>query len=162
MAQPIQYSVRPARVETTASEELERLLETCHRHGLLRFANDLVASNTAVAKVIVEGLQSEGVLNAIQNLSVLLMALSRIPPAELYRIVFALKDALTRMADSRVDGPEAVHPPGITGAYHMLHDEQLWRALTPLCEGLKAFAEGLGRQPPNPITDFARKPGSTN
>lgn len=46
MARPIEYDVRAAPVEATAREELDRLLETCHRHGLLRLANDLVAANT--------------------------------------------------------------------------------------------------------------------
>lgn len=168
MAKPIQYQVRPARTGTTAGEELERLLETCHRHGLLRLANDLVAANTDIAQVLVGGLCKPGTLNAIQNLSVLLMALSCIPPAEFYRLVFAFADGAARLAthsrDARSgqageDGKDGEHPPGLTGLYRLLRDEQLWRALTPIIEGLKGFAEGLEKPVSSPISDFCGKPG---
>jgi uncharacterized protein YjgD (DUF1641 family) len=173
MARPIQYKVRAAPTETTAREELDRLLETCHRHGLLRFANDLVAANTDVAQMVVDGLQKPGTLNAIQNLSVLLMALSCIPPAEFYRLVFATADGAARLAACSRDGrtqaePRAAaaehgdhgeHPPGLLGIYRLLRDEQLWRALTPIIEGLKGFADGLEKPVANPISDFSGKSG---
>jgi uncharacterized protein YjgD (DUF1641 family) len=160
MAEAIQYEVPPPRIGPTAREELDRLLETCHRHGVLRFANDLVASNTQVAEVLVKGLQSEGVLNATQNLAVLLMALSCIPPAQFYRLVFAVTDGAARVAEVSGRGADSTsHPPGLTGALRLLHDEQLWRAMAPLVEGLKAFAEGLGRTVENPISDFSGKQG---
>lgn len=161
MAQPIQYTPPPRRIGPTAEEELQRLLETCHAHGLLRFANDLVGSQTEVAQVIVDGLANESVLTAIKNLSVLLMALSRIPPDQFYRVAFALRDGITRLDDSAPAQGETTHPPGITGAVHMLHDEQLWRALTPIVSALKAFAAGLERPVQNPISDFTGKSGST-
>jgi uncharacterized protein YjgD (DUF1641 family) len=165
MAKPIQYDVRPARAEPTAREELDRLLETCHRHGLLRLANDVVAANTDIARVIVGGLQKPGALNAIQNLSVLLMALSCIPPAEFYRVVFAVADGAARLAASSRDGhftaasEDGEQPPGLLGVYRLLRDEQLWRALAPIIEGLKGFADGLAKPVSNPISDFSGKSG---
>lgn len=159
MAKPIQYDIRPARAEPTAREELDRLLETCHRHGVLRLANDLVAANTDVAKVIVGGLQKPGTLNAIQNLSVLLMALSCIPPAEFYRLVFAVADGAARVAACSRDGEAQSHREGLLGLYRLLQDEQLWRAISPLVEGLKGFADGLGKPVSNPISDFSGKSG---
>ncbi|CAG9218523.1 hypothetical protein BVI434_3520001 [Burkholderia vietnamiensis] len=42
------------------------------------------------------------------------------------------------------------------GAYRLLHDEALWDALTPLLEGLKVFAQGLEREPPDPASAAAR------
>lgn len=183
MAEAIRYETRPARSVTTAREELDRLLETCHRHGLLRFANDLVAANTDVARVIVGGLQNPGTLNAIQNLSVLLMALSCVPPSQFYRLAFALTEGAAQVARSgggsaaaqsgnRTATQSGAHtpqhdrdgagPPGLAGAYRMLHDEQLWRAVHPLIEGLKAFASGLDRPIENPISDFTGKSGRTS
>lgn len=168
MAKPIPYDVRPARTETTAREELDRLLETCHRHGLLRLANDLVAANTDIARTIVGGLEKPGTLNAIQNLSVLLMALSCIPPGEFYRLVFAAADGAARLAAHTRDGEsiahrgeDGEHPPGLLGAYRLLRDEQLWRALGPIIDGLKGFADGLGKPISNPISDFSGKSGRT-
>ena len=165
MAKPISYDIPPARTEATAREELDRLLETCHRHGLLRLANDVVAANTDIAQIIVGGLQKPGTLNAIQNLSVLLMALSCIPPAEFYRLVFAVADGAARLAVHSRDGhgarptEDGEHPQGLLGMYRLLRDEQLWHALAPIIEGLKGFAEGLNRPVSNPISDFSGKPG---
>ena len=165
MAQPIAHEIRPARTETSAREELDRLLESCHRHGLLRLANDLVTTHTDVARVIVDGLQSTGTLNAIQNLSVLLMALSCVPPAEFYRLVFALTDGAARLATCSRNGDagrgaaDGEEPPGLVGLYRLLRDEQLWRALGPIIEGLKGFAEGLEKPVSNPISDFSGKSG---
>jgi hypothetical protein len=45
------------------------------------------------------------------------------------------------------------------GVYHLLRDEQLWRALGPLIEGLKGFAEGLEKPVASPISDFSGKSG---
>lgn len=165
MAKPIQYEPRPARIDATAREELDRLLETCHRHGVLRLANDLIAANTEVAQVIVSGLRKPGTLNAIQNLSVLLMALSCVPPAEFYRLVFAAADGAARLAERSRDGharqaaAAGDHSPGLAGVYRLLRDEQLWRALGPIIEGLKGFAEGLGKPVASPIADFSGKAG---
>ena len=45
----------------------------------------------------------------------------------------------------------------MTGAYKMLHDDELWAALTPIIEGLKSFAGGLDKEPEKPITAFSGK-----
>src|SRR4051794_10020803 len=103
MAQPIQYTTTPTRVEPTAQQELQRLLQTCHEHGLLRFANDVVGANTKLAQVIVNGLENEGALNAMQNISIIAMALSRIPPDKMYRIMFAVKDAALALSEAQQD-----------------------------------------------------------
>jgi uncharacterized protein YjgD (DUF1641 family) len=160
MAQPIQYTTRPPKIQPDAHEELERLLQNCHRHGVLRFANDLVASNSAVATVLVEGLRNEATLNAIQNLSILAMALSRIPPSDFYRITFAVKDALTALtAGANGNGDTKTHAPGLVGVYRILNDEQLWHGLAPLFEAFKAARASIERPIENPISAFSGKPG---
>lgn len=157
MAEPINYDVKPTRIGPDAHEELARLLESLHRHGVLRLANDLVCANSQVAKVVVDGLNKEGTLNALQNLSILLMALSRIPPGRFYKMVFAVKDALDSAGSYRADkdGEEA---PGLSGAYRMLNDEDLWRSLHPLIAGIKAFSQRLDQDEEKPISAFTRKP----
>lgn len=50
--------------------------------------------------------------------------------------------------------------PGISGAYRMLQDEELWHAVTPLVEGLKVFAERLDRPMGKPVEDYYGKPTS--
>jgi uncharacterized protein YjgD (DUF1641 family) len=162
MAQPIQYTPKPTRTEPTAQEELQRLLQTCHEHGLLRFANDVIAANTKIASVIVEGLENKSVLNAIQNLSIVAMALSTIPPEQLYRILFAAKDAALALSESPEHTPTRHDAPGLTGAYRMLHDDDLWHALTPVVTALKVFASGMQANTniENPISAFSGKTGS--
>ncbi|EJL04503.1 hypothetical protein PflQ2_2352 [Pseudomonas fluorescens Q2-87] len=157
MAEPIDYDVKPSKTGLDAREELDRLLQSLHEHGVLRMANDLVCANTAIAKVLVDGLNKEGTLNVIQNLSILAMALSRVPPEDFYRVVFALKDAGAAISQwTAPDDKRAA--PGVRGTYRLLQDESLWRAITPLLEGLKAMGEGMKRPVDKPISDFAGKP----
>jgi uncharacterized protein YjgD (DUF1641 family) len=159
MAEPIQFTPTPARVELTAREELDRLLESCHRHGVLRLANDIVTSNVGLAQTLMGPLRSEGAQNVIKNLGTLLMVLSQMPPDQFYRVVSAVADGLkTLLAAAKDEAPET-EPPGLTGAYHMLHDEQLWRSLTPLVAALKSFSRRLDTPIENPISDFSGKPG---
>ncbi|KTT65674.1 hypothetical protein NS383_09300 [Pseudomonas oryzihabitans] len=157
MAERITHEVTPPKLGPDAQEELERLLQTLHEHGMLRFANDLVAANTQVAKVLVDGLNKPGSLNVVQNLSVLAMALSTIPPGQFYSLAFSLRDALKAVTETRRESA-AQEAPGVTGAFRLLQDEDLWRALTPLLEGLKAFAAGLDQPVDRPISAFTGKP----
>lgn len=157
MAEPIDYNVKPSKTEPDAKDELDRLVQNLHQHGVLRMVNDLVCANTAITKVLVDGLNKDGTLNVIQNLSILAMALSRVPPDEFYRLVFALKDAGAAVSQWTAPDNDDVAP-GMQGTYRLLHDESLWRAIMPLVEGLKAMGEGMKRPVDKPISQFAGKP----
>ena len=157
MAERIDYNVKPTPMGPDAHQELERLLQSLHEHGVLRFANDVVCSKTQLAHVLVGGLEKEGTLNVIQNLSVLAMALSRIPPEQFYKVVFGVKDALEEL--NRHTKPEDDgDAPGITGTYKMLQDDKLWASLGPILEAVKVFADRMGKEPDKPITEFTGKP----
>ena len=158
MAKRIDYEVKPTALGPDAHEELERLLETLHEHGILRLANDLAAANVQVAEVLASGFRKQGSLNAIQNLSALLMVLSRIEPAKFYRVASALADAVRAVGDAGEGASQTA--PGISGAYAMLRDEELWQALNPLLVGFKVFADRLDRTSQDPITAFSGKPTS--
>jgi uncharacterized protein YjgD (DUF1641 family) len=157
MAEPIQYTPKPPNIGPDAHDELERLLQTMHEHGVLRFANDLVAANTQWTQIIVDGLSKEGSRKTVQNLSVLLMVLSRIEPGHFYKALFALRDSLEYLARYEPDAGKP-EPPGLKGAYRMLKDDSLWRGLTPLLGALKAFGDGLEREVDKPISAFTGKP----
>ena len=157
MAERISHDVTPPKIGPDAHEELERLLQTMHEHGVLRFANDVVGANPQIAKVLVDGLSKEGTLNAIQNVSILGMALSRIEPSDFYRVSFALRDALEQISQHQPK-TEGERAPGVSGAYKMLNDEQLWQAIMPLADGLKAFAERLDKPVDKPVSDYTGKP----
>lgn len=95
-----------------------------------------------------------GMQSGVQNLMTLLMALSRIPPEQFGKVAFAAADALHHVGAWKSAEHEHVAP-GVRGAYRLLHDEALWDALTPLLEGLKVFAQGLEREPPDPASAAA-------
>lgn len=155
MARPIQHEIRAPKIGLDAREELDRLLEVCHEHGVLRLATDLVTANTDIATVLAHGLEKEGVLNAIQNLSILAMALSRIPPSDFYRGVFALTEGFATLAEPSAgqDG----EAPGLSGAYRALNDEQLWATINPFLKALAATARGLQQPVDHPISTFTGK-----
>lgn len=157
MAEPIDHDIKPTPIGPSAHEELERLLQSLHERGVLRFANDLVCSQTQLAQELVKGLEKEGTLNAIQNLSILGMALSRIPPEEFYKVVFGMKDAL-RVLNRGVEAGKDSEAPGVTGTYRMLQDDELWSALSPMLEAVKVFGKRMGQEPEKPITQFTGKP----
>ncbi|MDT0498196.1 hypothetical protein RM530_12585 [Algiphilus sp. W345] len=156
MARPLQYTPPAPTIEPGAREELDRLLESLHRHGVLRLANDLVSANADLMEILVRGLSQPGSLNAIQNLCAVLMSLSQIEPANMYKLTSAIRDAVQRL--SHFDSTEQHDAaPGVTGAYRLLHDEALWSAAAPLVEALKAFSDGLGRDVDKPISSFSGK-----
>ena len=158
MAERIDYEVKPTPIDPSASEELERLLQGLHEQGVLRFANNVVRAQTPLAQVLIDGIGKEGTLNAIQNLSILGMALSRIPPDEFYKMVFGMKDALTEFNKQAGANEDSGTAPGIRGTYSMLHDEELWASLTPLIDALKVFSHRMSKDADKPVTEFTGKP----
>ncbi|WP_249193120.1 DUF1641 domain-containing protein [Burkholderia cenocepacia] len=135
--------------EPDAHHALESLLGSLHRHGFLRFANEVVSANAQMAESFVGAFDNPGTQSGVQNLAALVMALSRIPPEQFSKAVFAAADALHHIGAWKPAEHEHVAP-GVRGAYRLLHDEALWDALTPLLEGMKVFAQGLERESQNP------------
>lgn len=123
MAKSIEYQPEPAKIGPDAHEELDRLLETLHQHGVLRLLNDLVAANNEVAQILVNGLQRQGTLNAIQNISLMLMALSSLPPDRVYKLAFGLRDLAEAISQPKADDEEKA--PGVHGVWKMLQDDDL-------------------------------------
>lgn len=141
-----------------AFEELQNLVHTLHHHGVLRFVNEVVSANNAIAGALVDGLNKPGTLNAVQNLSVLMQALSSVPPETFSRVVFAMKEGME--AVGRQPPASEAQAPGLAGFYHLLNDESVWRAITPILNGLRAFAVSMEQPTPRPAPPFTGKPGS--
>lgn len=158
MAEPITYQPAPPTIGPDAHEELEQLLETLHRSGLLRLANDLAAGRQDIAAILFGGLNLEGSRCALQNIAALLMVLAQIPPARFYKVAATVKDALLAAA---AEPPAEQEAPGIRGLYKVLQDDETWRALAPLVQGLIALGEGLRKPAPDkPISAFSGKPSN--
>ncbi|WP_447554997.1 DUF1641 domain-containing protein [Vreelandella sp. EE22] len=179
MAEPLDYDVTPPPNGPNAQQELDQLVQTLHEHGVLRFANDVVASNHELLKILLGGLNNPGTLNALQNLSSIAMAFSTVPPERFHQVMFALKEGMEQMSRERhpesagdpapqtakeQDNRSPKHrqekdgAPGITGLYKMLNDDDLWYTLSPLMAGLRAFSARLDRPVDKPVTDFTGKP----
>lgn len=156
MAKSIEYQPEPAKIGPDAHDELERLLETLHQHGVLRLVNDLVAANNEVAQVLVKGLQREGTLNVIQNVSVIVLALSSLPPDRVYKLAFGLRDMVDAL--SQPEQTREQKAPGVQGVWKMLQDDDLWRSLQPVLNGLKAFSRRMEEQVDKPISSYTGKP----
>jgi uncharacterized protein YjgD (DUF1641 family) len=152
MAERPHDEAMPPKTEPGAHDALERLLDSLHKHGFLRFANDVVSANARIAETVVTSLDKTDTQNGMQNLAVLLTALSRIPPDQFSKTMFAVADALRHVGAWRA----ADHPhvaPGLAGVYKLLHDDEMWQALTPLIDGMKVFARGLAREAETPGTE---------
>jgi len=161
MAERIEYTPPPNEdLDPSAHEELERLLQTLHRQGVLRFANDVVGSEEDLARTLINALNRESSLNAIQNLSSLFLALSSIPPGRFYKTVFALRDAAAAVEAGIRSDREDDAAPGLSGTYHLLKDETLWKSITPLLDGLKVFHDAMDRDVERPISDLKNKPSN--
>lgn len=174
MATRIEHDVTPPpATDPSARQELDQLVQTLHEHGVLRFANDVVASNHELLRIVLAGLGKPGTLDALQNASALAMAFSALPPERFYQVMFAAKEAIEEISrhrheesagdasqqadlDRRSSTRDAA--PGITGLYRLLNDEELWHAIKPLAAGLRAFSQRLDRPVDKPVTDFTGKP----
>lgn len=156
MAEPLDFKPTPIRTETTAREEWERLLETLHRHGVLRLANDVVARNQDIAAIVVKGLETEGARNVMQNVSALAMVLGKVPPGAVYKFAEAVREAAAALDSARHEPDDAA--PGVRGVYRLLNDDELWRTLTPLARAVGTFGRAMARSAPEkPIVAHSGK-----
>jgi uncharacterized protein YjgD (DUF1641 family) len=161
MAERLSYTVPPTRTEKTAQEAMDELVENLHEHGFLRLANDAIKANNDIGKILVAGLNRPGTQSALQNISLILMTLSTIPPERLNHILLALRDAAMAMKPaSDATQQEANAAPGIRGVLHLLNDEKLWQGLRQLFAALEAFSAGMQREEEKPITRYSGKPSN--
>ncbi len=142
MARAINYQVPPPPPRNEAREELDQLIENLHEQGVLRLLNDVVCSYPKLLEIVFKGLNQEQSQNALQNISLLAMALGQVPPERFVLLTRGVTAAVQEMEDSAHQKGRH-EPPGVTGAYKMLHDQQLWDGLKPAIDGLRAFADCL-------------------
>ncbi|HET7312772.1 hypothetical protein [Salinisphaera sp.] len=158
MAEQIHYrpdQARRFRPETL--EEIERfegriaeingLLDQLYESGLMRWIKDFVGAMPEVSTIALEGLNTAHGQAGMRNLLVLARQLGRLDPDRLERMFDAMQAGLDR-ADETAAGKHAssYNPPGVTGVFKLLRDEELWRTLAPVIEGAKAFSAETRRQ----------------
>lgn len=150
MAKAIHYEVPPFRETHTAREELDRLVENLHDQGILRFLNDFLCASPEVSQILMKGLNTEESRNAVQNLSLIAMALGRISPEQFALFTRAVIEGLKRMEEAAGDGKKK-DAPGLMGVYRLLHDDKLWQGLRPIIAGVKGFSGPLHEPPEKPV-----------
>lgn len=154
MAKRILYEVPKPPEPDTAREELDQLLENLSKAGVLRFANDLLQASPEVSQILLRGLNTEESRNAVQNLSLLLIALGRLPPERMGTITRAFTEGMNSM-EKAAGAEEGEKAPGFFGFYRLLHDEELWAGLKPMLAGIKGFSDRIHEPPEKPAAKRA-------
>lgn len=154
MAERLNYTVPEPPKADTAREEFEQLIENLSDAGVLRFANDVLKASPKVSEILLRGANTEESRNAVQNLSLLLMALGRLPPERMAVITRAFTDGLDSMEQAATKEAHE-RAPGLLGTYRLLQDEELWAGLRPMLAGVRGFSRRLHEPPDKPAAKRA-------
>ena len=158
MAQQIHYRPEQAkRPHPETQDEMEKfegriaeingLLDQLYESGLMRWVKDFVGAMPDVSMIALESMNTPQGQAGMRNLLVLAKQLGRIDPDQLERTFDAVNKGMDRAGDT-ADGKHdsSYNPPGITGVFKLLRDEDLWHTLAPVIEGVKAFSAESQRQ----------------
>jgi uncharacterized protein YjgD (DUF1641 family) len=156
MAERLNYTVPEQPKPDTARQELEQLIENLSATGVLRFANDFLKASPEVSEILLRGVNTEESRNAVQNLSLLLMALGRIPPERMAAITRAVTEGLDSMEQAATKNASE-SAPGIVGLYHLLQDDELWAGLRPMLAGIRGFSGPIHEPPEKPAAKRAEE-----
>ena len=124
MAKPLVYVPQPVPVDT-AQDEVQRLVETLHEHGVLRLVTNLVAESHGVAKVALDQLETPKGKNLVDNLAVLVNTLTQIEDGALDKLLTGVSKGVNAAAHS-LDDKKA---PGTFGLVRELNDPDVRRGL---------------------------------
>jgi uncharacterized protein YjgD (DUF1641 family) len=145
MAKRLDYTVPAAdpgeKTRHEAYAELDALVLSLHEHGVLRLLRDVSGSLSELALLVTRELNNERGYDALANFYVLARLAGRLPAKDFERVAEAMGDGFATLG--RTPPGDEPYPPGLTGAYSLLKDEELWNALGPVLESVKAFATRL-------------------
>lgn len=152
MAQQIHYRPEQAkRLRPETVDELEKfegrigeingLLDQLYESGLMRWLKDFVGALPEVSMIALDGLNTPQGRAGMRNLLIVAQQLGRIDPDQLERMVSAVHAGVDRAGETASGRHDSdYNPPGITGVFKLLRDEELWATLAPVIEGAKAFS----------------------
>ena len=158
MAQQIHYRPEQAkRIRPETQDELEKfegriaeingLLDQLYDTGLMRWMKDFVGALPDVSMIALQSVNTPQGQAGMRNLLVLAKQLGKIDPDQLERMFNAVDAGVDRAGQTAEGKHESSYnPPGITGVFKLLRDEDLWRTLAPVIEGVKAFSAESERQ----------------
>jgi uncharacterized protein YjgD (DUF1641 family) len=149
MAEPLCYDPaarkRAGEITADAYAELDALVVILHERGVFRLLYDLGGALGEVSQILARNLDTEYGRNGLSNVFLLAQALGRIPTEDLQQGLETVTSAFSE--PDRQPSPDEPYPPGVLGVRRLLRDEQLWQALGPVLEGVKAFS--AQRRPDN-------------
>lgn len=121
--------------------EVNELLDQLYESGLMRWLKDFVGAMPEVSMIALEGLNTGQGRAGMRNLLVLAQQLGKLDPDQLEQMFNALQAGIDRAGETTSGQHESPYnPPGITGVFKLLRDEELWRTLAPVIEGAKAYS----------------------
>lgn len=141
MAEPIKFRPPPAEVNG-ARDELEMLLSTLHKSGVLRTLTGLFGGLPAVTDVALEHVQSQGGKRLSGNLAVLATSLTRLEPHAVQRLVRGLVKGSERIVTNA-----AARPPGFFRLLRRMHSEDARRGLQAVTILLESIGQALATEP---------------
>ncbi|WP_423821907.1 hypothetical protein V5738_16450 [Salinisphaera sp. SPP-AMP-43] len=152
MAEQIHYRPGEAkRFRPETLEEMERfegriaeingLLDQLYESGLMRWIKEFVGAMPEISTIALDSLNTPQGQAGMRNLLVLAQQLGKLDPDQLERLFKAMHVGVDRAEETATGAHDsAYNPPGVTGVFKLLRDEELWRTLAPVIEGAKAFS----------------------
>lgn len=121
--------------------EINGLMNELYDSGLIRWMKDFAGAFPQISSIAVESLNTPQGRAGMRNLLVVAQQLGKIDPDRLEQSFNAANAGLDTARDTAEGKHDsAYNPPGITGVFKLLHDKELWSALAPVLEGVKAYS----------------------
>ena len=137
MAKAIQQPYKPSPPPLdTAQDNLNRLVETLHEEGILRILNSVIAQKNGVLEVALAQLDSQGGRNMVDNVMVLIKALTLADPDAAQAFLTGTQKGLAKAQESLKDDP-----PGAFSLVGKLSSPDVRRGL----HAVLSLLEGLGQ-----------------
>jgi uncharacterized protein YjgD (DUF1641 family) len=139
MGEPLAFTPRRAKIGTSSEEELRKLLDALHRHGLLQQARELLDGAAGGLEEILRKIDQSSTRSALESLATLVVAFGRIDNG----IFRSLANGVTQ-ANARHDEP----PPSLGGLLRKMRSPEVRRGIAVALELLGA----LGSRPPSKLS----------
>ncbi len=143
MAEPLKYDPleESPKTQIGARDELELLIETLHESGTLRTLRGLFGRMPEVLDVVLEKLDTGPGKNALGNVALAMVSLTRVDPSLVDRLMGALMLGLERARRSTFE-----HPPTLVGLAAIMMREDTRRGLHAMAVLLETIGAELGKR----------------
>ena len=120
--------------------EINGLIDELYDNGIIRWMKDFTGAMPEIAAIATGALNNPQGHAGMRNLLVMAKQLGQIDPDQLERLFDAARAGVDKASRASSADGSAYNPPGMTGTAKLLYDRELWSALAPVLEGVKAFS----------------------